>query len=99
EGVGSERGARRAGLFAPDLLAVGLQNLLALDTERLDLLLGEAVGHEDVAVAVESLELVGGKLHGAMLPGRQRSTSGGVRSFLTTNARLIRFVGTPPSPW
>ena len=59
EGVGREGGARRAGFFAPDLLAVGLEDLLALDAEQRDLLLREAVRQEDVAFVVEGLELLG----------------------------------------
>src|SRR5262249_46755537 len=63
EGVRRERGARRAGLLAPDLFAVGLEDLLALDAKERDLLLREAVGHEDEALLVEGLELFGCELH------------------------------------
>ena len=43
EGVRGEGGARRAGLLAPDLLPVGFEDLLGLDAQQRDLLLGEAV--------------------------------------------------------
>ena len=63
EGVGGERGARRASLLAPDLLAVGFENLLALRAEHGDLVLGEAIGQEDEALVVEGFELLGRELH------------------------------------
>ena len=59
EGVGGEGRSRRAGLLAPDLLAVGLEDLLALDAQQRDLLLREAVRQEDVALVVEGFELLG----------------------------------------
>src|SRR5205823_3031463 len=59
EGMGREGGARRPGFFAPDLLAVGLEDLLALDAEQRDLLLRKAVRQEDIALVVEGLELLG----------------------------------------
>ena len=46
-------------LLAPDLLAVGLEDAVGLDAQQRDLVLGEAVGKEDVALLVESLELLG----------------------------------------
>jgi hypothetical protein len=69
-----EGGARRAGLLAPDLLAVGLEDLLALDAQQRDLLLGEAVRQEDIALIVEGFELVGVKA-----ASRAPETSGGRR--------------------
>src|SRR4029079_3550252 len=59
EGVRGERRSRRAGLLAPDLLAVGLEDLLALDAQERDLVLREAVRQKDVALSVEGFELLG----------------------------------------
>ena len=63
-GVTSERGARRAGLFPPDLLPILLEDLLGLVAQHRDLLLREALGEEEPALLVELLQLLGGELHG-----------------------------------
>ena len=65
EGVGREGGTRRAVGFAPDLLAVGHQDRLALRAHQRDLLVGEAVRDENVALLVELAELFGAQFHGA----------------------------------
>ena len=61
EGVRGKGGARRAGLLAPDLLAVGIEDGFALDAQQRDLLLAEAIREEDEALIVEGLELFGGR--------------------------------------
>ena len=48
-GVGGERGARRPGLLAPHLLAVGRVDLLGLVAQDCDFLLREAAGQEQPA--------------------------------------------------
>src|SRR5262249_58963131 len=53
EGVRGKGGARRAGLLAPDLLALGFQDRFALDAQQRDLLLGEAIGDEGEALVGE----------------------------------------------
>jgi hypothetical protein len=70
EGVGGEGGARRAGLLAPDFLAIELEDGVGFQAQERDLFLGEAVGEETVALLVESLELFGGKLHGRRAPSK-----------------------------
>jgi hypothetical protein len=67
EGVRGEGGSRSAGLFPPDLLTVGLENLLALAAQLRDLLFGEAIGQKNVALVVEGFELRGGEFHGGVL--------------------------------
>ncbi len=64
--VRGKGGARRAGLLAPDFLPVELEDVVGLDAQQRDLFLGEAVREEDVALLVEGLDLLGGKLHGAL---------------------------------
>ena len=68
EFVRGKCGARRAGLLAPDLLAIELEDVVGLGTQQRDLFLGEAIGEEDVTLFVEGLELLGTELHGRRLP-------------------------------
>ena len=58
EGMRGKGGARRAGLLAPDFLAVELEDRLGVVAQQRDLLLGEAVREEQVALLVEVLELL-----------------------------------------
>ncbi len=64
EGVGGEGGARRAGLLAPDLLAVELEDVVGFRAQERDLFFREAIGKEDVALLVEGAKLLGAELHG-----------------------------------
>src|SRR5258705_536369 len=59
-----EGGARRAGFFPPDFLAVELEDVVGLEPQQRDLFLGETVREKDVALLVESLELFRRELHG-----------------------------------
>src|SRR5262249_48714404 len=67
-GVGGESGARRAGLLAPDLLAIAPENLVRFAAQNRDLLFGEAVREKHVTLLVEGLDLFGCEVHG-VLPG------------------------------
>src|SRR5882757_10448745 len=67
-GVGGKGGTRRAGLLAPDLLARAAQNAVGFAAQNRDLLFGEAVREKHIALLVESSDLLGCELHGA-LPG------------------------------
>ena len=62
--VRGEGGARRAGLLAPDFLAVELEDVVGFRAQQRDLVFGEAIREKTVALLVEGLELLGGKLHG-----------------------------------
>ena len=62
-GVRGEGGARRPGLLAPHLLAVGGVDLLGLVAQDRDLLLREAAGQEQIAFFSELPELLRGQLH------------------------------------
>ena len=63
EGVRGEGGARRAGLLAPDFLAVELEDVLGFDAQQRDLFFREAIGKKDVALLVEGAKLFGVELH------------------------------------
>jgi len=67
-GVRGEGGARRAGLLAPDLLAIAPENLVRFAAQDRNLLFGEAVREKHVTLLIKSLDLLGGELHG-VLPG------------------------------
>ena len=60
EGVRGESGARRAGLLAPDFLAVELEDVLGFDAQQRDFFFRETIGKEDVALFVEGSKLFGG---------------------------------------
>ena len=53
EGVGGEGGARRAGLLAPHLLAIELEDRLGIVAQKRDFLFAEAVRKEQIALLVE----------------------------------------------
>src|SRR4029077_15422662 len=67
--------ARRAGLFAPDFLAIELEDVFRLRAQKRDLFFRETVWEEDIALFVESLELLGGKFHG-VLPEKSGPSAG-----------------------
>ena len=71
-GVGGEGGARRAGLLAPHLLAVGRVDLLGLVAQDRDFLLREAAGQEQIAFLSELPELLCRQLHRDLLPVDKR---------------------------
>src|SRR5665213_502422 len=62
--VRGEGGARRARFFAPDFLPVELENVVGFGAQERDLFLRKTVRKKDIALVVEGLELLGGKLHG-----------------------------------
>ena len=59
ESVRGKSGARRAGLLAPDLLAIEFQDRLGIVAQQRDLFLAEAVREEQIALLVELLQLAG----------------------------------------
>ncbi len=67
EGVGGKGGARGAGLLPPHLLAVELEDRLGIVAQERDLLLGEAIGKEEVALLLEVAQLARRQLHGVFL--------------------------------
>ena len=67
-GVRGKGGARRAGLLAPDLLAVGGVDLLGLVAQDRDFLLREAAGQEQIAFFSELPKLLRRQRHRGLLP-------------------------------
>ena len=59
ERVSGECRARRAGLLAPDLLAVEFQDRFGVVAQQRDLILGKAVREEQIALLVELFLLAG----------------------------------------
>src|SRR5262249_35759564 len=59
EGVRRKGGARRAGFFAPHLLAARVPGCLRVAAQQCDLFLGKAVREEQIALLVEFFELSG----------------------------------------
>src|ERR1700704_1501452 len=66
--VRGKGGAGRAGLLAPDLLAIGPENSVGFAAQNCHLVFGEAVREKHVALLVEGMDLLGCELHG-VLPG------------------------------
>ena len=62
--MGGKGGARRAALLAPDLGPVGIVDGDRLAREEVDLFLGEQLGQEQPAFAVEELDLLRREFHG-----------------------------------
>ena len=63
-----EGGARRAGLLAPHLLAVGGVDRLGLVAQDRDLFLREAAGQEQIAFLSELPKLLCRQRHRGLLP-------------------------------
>jgi hypothetical protein len=72
-GMRGEGGARRAGLFAPDLLAVGGVNRLGLVAQDRDLGFGETAGQKEITVVDELAELLRGERYRDCLRMRRRA--------------------------
>src|SRR5204862_2891338 len=66
-GMRGESSARRAGLLAPDLLPLRLEDRLGLRAQQHDLAFGEAIGEEQIPLLVELGELLGRKVHDVLL--------------------------------
>jgi hypothetical protein len=55
----AKRGARRAGLLPPHLLAIEFEDRLGVVAQKRDFLLAKAVRKEQIALLIEIAELVG----------------------------------------
>jgi hypothetical protein len=64
EGVRGKRGARRAGLLAPDFLAIEFEDVFGFDAQQRDFFFREAIREENVTLFVEGAKLFGVELHG-----------------------------------